>query len=185
MQSLFVAIGLLLATVQPMRALAQADARPQLRPYSYYEGPLGTATAPATPAAPECKDEKEKVKVKEKEKVVYYTPGTYWTPSYYSQYYYPQTYVAAAPVTYYYGAPAAYSYGVLTVGPRAMPEGYITKATIEVKVPAAVATVPAPATVAAPAIVAAPATVPAPTTYYYGSFPGTTYSYPAYIYVRP
>ena len=48
MQSLFVAIGLLLAGVQPMRALAQADARPQLRPYSYYEGPLGTATAPVT-----------------------------------------------------------------------------------------------------------------------------------------
>jgi hypothetical protein len=184
MQSVFLAIGLLVVAVQPMKAPAQTDTR-QLRPYSYYEGPLGTPTAPA---APEYKDEKEKARVKEP--VVYYTPGTYWTPSYYWQFYYPATYVAvaAAPVTYYYGAvaaPAGYPYGVVTVGPKTLPEGYIAKTTVAVKT-AGGATVLAPAAAPAPAIAALPATVPAPaTTYYYGSLPATTYYFPAYRYVWP
>lgn len=95
MQPLFLAIAALLAAGM---GGSPVKADTQVRPYSYYEGPL-EAPKPSVRVEPLPRVEKE----------VYYTPGTYWTPSYYSQYYYPQVaYVNPAPVTYYYGVqPAA------------------------------------------------------------------------------
>lgn len=95
MQPLFLAIAALLAAGMGGSPI-KADT--QVKPYSYYEGPLD-APKPLTRVEPLPRVEKE----------VYYTPGTYWTPSYYSQYYYPQVaYVNPAPGTYYYGVqPAA------------------------------------------------------------------------------
>jgi hypothetical protein len=173
MQPLFLAIGALLAAGM---GGSPVKADTQVRPYSYYEGPLD-APKPSVRVEPLPRVEKE----------VYYTPGTYWTPSYYSQYYYPQVaYVNPAPGTYYYGvqpavpaavaapavapvavAPAAvapatyvygaatpvYTYNVVTYGPKTMPEGYIYK----------VNSVP-------PRIAPAPAT-------YYGGFPAPGYYY--------
>jgi hypothetical protein len=95
MQPLFLAIAALLAAGM---GGSPVKADTQVKPYSYYEGPLD-APKPLTRVEPLPRVEKE----------VYYTPGTYWTPSYYSQYYYPQVaYVNPAPGTYYYGVqPAA------------------------------------------------------------------------------
>ena len=166
MQPLFLALGALLAAGT---GGAPVKADTPLKPYSYYEGPLDARPWQARPAP-------------RIEKEVYYTPGTYWTPSYYSTYYYPQVaYVNPAPGTYYYGlqpsapavvaapalapvavAPATYVYGAatpvytytaVTYGPKNMPEGYIHKVD------------PVP-----------PRLVPAPT---YGSVPGCYY-YPRF-----
>jgi hypothetical protein len=170
MQTLFLTLGVLVASLQVADTPQKADARQQAHPSSYYEGPFDTQRpAPSDPRRVEPR-KAEVVVVPSKAKAVYYTPGTYWTPSYYSQYYFPvaqYTYVPA-PATYYYGvaaAPAAYSYGVVTYGPKSLPEGYLIK----------VAPTEATAIKAAPAV----------GTTYYGAYavPAVPAVYPGYYYI--